>query len=285
MRFFGGRVSLLPIHEIFYQSGNEEKFFYIVDILSRQGEFRLNSRVTLLNEPIFDDNNVLIGGKIGRKSNKILPTLIDGYLSKIPTLIYPYVFYIIDIEEQVILAEFNHEAFHNELSLFDYLTKFFNRELWKVGLEVKINPLTSKGVFWDLISEAEKIYTIHFTLNSPNMLGVIYNNLRDMLKHEKEESNANRLDFIRTNEAGELKVPNNQFNEQAVGWAEDGAGEWKLKIASEKTGYKKKTIRSTEQLSVFEVDIENEVIEDKKKVIIIKKCLNLGKHSIKRGRR
>mgnify|MGYP000279796250 FL=1 len=250
---------MLPIHEVFYIKGNEEKIDLVLKILSTKGEFKVRRKVTVFNEPIFDENNVLIGGKFGRKSNRKIPTLKDGNLANVPAVLYPFIFYIIDREEQIILLQYNSDAFQKELAVFDYLTSILNKELWKEGLEVKISPLTSKGYFWELVTEDAKIFSVRFILNSPNMLGSVYNNLKDILSYEKQESNANRIEFARTNDAGELKVKKTQFNNEAVGWIEDGAGEWELVVKSSKTGNKKRKIKNTKQLAVFEADVDTEV--------------------------
>lgn len=281
LKLYGGRFSLLPIQEVFYKVGNENKFEFVLKILSEKGKFKVKRGITILNEPIFDDNNAIIGGKLGKESNRKIPTLKDGNLAKIPTTLYPFVLYIIDREEQVILFEYNSDAFPNELSVFNYLSSILNRELWREGLEAKINPLSSKGFFWELVNEADKIYSVHFALNAPNMLGIAYDNLKDILMNEKQESNANKLEFIKTNDAGELKIKDTRFHNEAVGWIEDGAGEWALTLQSKMTGNRKKRIKNTEQLTTFEIELQEVIDDDMKKIMKIKENVNLGKHKIK----
>ena len=279
MKFYGGRISLLPTHDMLYQIGNEHKFSYVIDILSKPSKFKIRKGASIVIEPIFD-NDILLGGKIGRESNKKIPILQDGVLVKVPTQTYPYVFFFINREEQLILVEHNTTAFPDELTVFKHIIKHINRDIWRYGLEVDIKPLTTKGAFWNLVDNANKIYSINFILKAPNFLGKIYSNLKDVLNHEKEESNANQIEYKRSNEAGELKILPTAFNEQAVGWAEDGGGDWVLEIKSSQTSNRKQTYKSQEHLAFFEVDLELTSADTESLKQIYNK-IDIGNHRIK----
>lgn len=277
MKFYGGRISLLPIQEIFYEKGNEHKFMFITDILSKSVEFKIRKDCNMIIEPILDNNSVLVGGKIGRQSMRNLPVRKDGLLIKELTTTYPHVIFLIDNIEQLILIEHNTSAFPEELVIFKHLIKYMNKNLWDKGLEVDIKPLTSKGKFWNLINSATKVYQTRFILKSPNFLGKTYNNLKEILEQEKTESNANQVEYVRSNDSGELKVPQNTFNEQAVGWTEDGGGEWIIQMKSSQTANKKKIFRNKEHISYFEVDYEIE--ENSFETLYeLRKKLNIGSY-------
>ncbi|MFM1655787.1 hypothetical protein ACI7RC_27360 [Brevibacillus sp. B_LB10_24] len=280
MIFYGGRFSLLPINDLFYVQGNEKKISYVIKILSSQIEYRRKKYTNIIIEPLIDSNGRLVGGKIARESNAKLPMRNEGSLERVPTKLYPHVIFIIDEKEQLIFIEKNSQVFPDPFTVFKHLTRILNSELYKQGIEVDIKPLTHKGGFWSLLGELDYIYSINFKLKAPNFLGQSYKELKVILEKEKNDVNANEIEFGVSNESGSLRVSNNERYGSAVGWAEDGGGEWIVKGKSKGKGRRKKTYSNHQQLSIFEVEMEYETITVET-VKTIKRLINIGSHRIK----
>ncbi len=279
MNFYAGRFSLLPINKnLFYQDGSEKKFSLLLEVFSERIEFKIRKDMNFIIEPILDHDGALIGGKIGRESVRKLP--LSRELQKTPTKIYPYIIFIVLEEEQVFLFERNHSVFSEELVVFKYLRKYLNKVLFLKGLEVDIKPLTTKGRFWKLVEEMDRVYSVSFIFKAPNFLGDSYEALKDILNKEKADSNANQVAYSITNDAGELNVSDNSRYKSAVGWIEDGAGDWELKGRQKGKGKRKKTYRNTEQLTVFEVETDfdtltTEVLKE------LKNKVSIGPHKVR----
>lgn len=283
MNFYAGRISLLQIqNSLFYNHRNERKLEYIIAILSRKIEFNVRKGVNIIIQPVLDEDGTLLGGKIARRSKMKLPLLHDGTLEKISTEIYPYIFFIFDENEQVILFEKNCNVFSNELVVFKYLINYLNRELFYHGLEIDIKPLTVKGIFWNLLESLEKVYSINFSLKAPNFLGKSYKDLSGILRKEKEMSNANQVEYGISNANGELMITDKGNYEAAIGWIEDGAGEWKIKAKPSGKGKRRRTYKNSEQLTLIDIEVELHN-DDIKNIKHIRRRIDLGKHKINKG--
>lgn len=193
----------------------------------------------------------------------------------------PYVLYIFDIEEQVLFIERNTQVFSDEIAPFKHIKHYLNCELQEHGLEVDVKPLTSKGAFWDLVNELDKIYSVTFTLNAPNFLGESYDDLKMILDKESGLTNANQIEYSVRNESGYLHIPKNKRFQSTIGWVEDGGGEWKIKAKSHgKKKGRKKTYKNSQHITTFDVDADSQS-PSPETLEIIKKSLNLDTHKIK----
>lgn len=258
MIFYGGRVTLLPVQSLFY---NDEinKFKVLTDILSTRIEFSAKKNVIIIVEPVLNEYGQLIGGKIGRESVRSLP--LSKKLDKVTTVTYPYILFLVFPDEQIFLFQRNRDVFSDDTVVFKYLTGYLNKKLISRGLELDIKPLTTKGVFWQLVSELDKVYSVNIKLKVPNFLGKSYKDLKEVLDMEKKEANANEVEYGLKNDAGQLKLTNKQKYVSAVSWVEQGAGEWK--ISGKAKGERRKSYKNTENLATFDVDIKIESITSK----------------------
>jgi len=281
MRFYGGRVSLLPLDLFFYfNEEKNKKFDHIVKLLNKNVEVEIRKDTKLIIEPILDDNGILLGGKIARESHADLPLRPDGNLEKVRTKLYPYVLFILDASQQVIFVEKNSQVFQDPIIVFNHLTKYFNSELNRIGIEVHIIPLTHKGKFWNLLDDSAQVYNVNFILKAPNFIGQSHRDFKEILEREKEDVNANQVEFGVSNESGQLRIKKSKRYDAAVGWVEDGGGEWIVK-AKKKNQKRKKTFKSSDNLSIFEVELD-EIKELTSKIIrTIKEKIFLGAHKIK----
>lgn len=288
MRFVGGRVSLIPIkNNIFYSEGSEKRFSYIVTLLSERREFKARKDINLILDPILDSTGKLVGGKIGREAITKLPIKRGGTLSRVPTQICPYIWFLIYPSEQIILFERKQDVFSKELVLFDYLTRYFNRELYAKGLEVTIRPLSVKGEFWKLLGNVEKLFSVRFYLKAPNLLGETYDDLRDILNKEKNDNNATEVEVGISNTAGELMIRDQNKYSRMVGWVEDGGGDWKVTAKAKGQKGRPHIFRNSDQLTIFDLDIDQGLVdmEGNDALAFIKEVssrLNIDSHRIKK---
>lgn len=276
MRFYGGRFSLLRVDKnLFYCNGNEKKFSFITKSLSKRVVYKVRKDTTIIIEPILDGEGRLLRGKIGREAKRELP--LSKELTRTSTKIYPHVLFIIIEEEQVILVERNTQVFVDELVVFKYLLKYLNRELIVQGLEVDLKPLTSKGGFWQLLKDMDKVFSVHFIFKAPNFLGDSYEDLRDILNKEKCDSNANQVEYVISNDAGQLHLEDTVRYKSAVGWIEDGAGEWRIKAKQKGKGKAKKVFKNSQQISTFEIEGKPETITSET-ISELRQKVDIGRH-------
>lgn len=111
------------------------------------------------------------------------------------------------------------------------------------GYELILNSVSTKASFWEIIrTRTGRIQKLTFDLAAPNFLG-LDDEISDSMKKLKSHYNATKATIAIENPEGSLLVPKeDQFVQQAVNYATEGAGDIKLKVQDEGTINAKRNI-------------------------------------------
>jgi len=250
VQFYAGRFSLLPAKQsIFYELGSEQKFDTILHLLYQGAEF-VSRGMSIIIEPLIGEDGNWMGGKIGKKAERILPIKRDGHMVKSPETLYPHVLFTLIPEEQLILIQRDRAVFSSDLLVFALFEAFFEEKLLDKGLEVAILPLTTRGKFWSDVENAEKLYGVKFHLEMPNFLGDSEKGLKEALENIKGRTNSNILDIGVSNKNGDLSITKDESTQAMVNWAEKGAGKWELTLKFP-NWIKPKRIKSSDKMTTL----------------------------------
>lgn len=160
---------------------------------------------------------------------------------------------VINIDQQYIAAECNSEFTPSNVSkslkeIFDsHLVLTYNHTCF-------IKPFTQKDAFWDIVNNAEKIYSIKLSLISPNILDA-EKNTRAVLDELQSSFNQQELIVSLKNSRGELKIDRNRNRIQGpISYIEEGEGTWETKTTS-----KGDTTATTRKSGEYQHRVEAEV--------------------------
>ncbi|OIQ10502.1 hypothetical protein [Neomoorella thermoacetica] len=280
MFFYAGRISLIPSDSLYYVEGKENKLELVEKALMQSFIYPEKYGVNIIHEPIIHPDYGLIGGYIGRQTITKIPKYESNKFKKFEDVVYPYVHYFYLKHEQVIVVERNTSVFKKEEKVFEYLSNYLNNNiLYPEGLVVYIKPLTEKGEFWKSLKELGEVHEIHLRFIMPNFLGQAYSNIRELLLSIKSQTRADEVEQSFYSAVGKASIPKDDKFESAIGWIEDGGGEWRL-VRKSMGGKTRKVISNRQKLTLIEqkeLVLDNLTTDDLVKII---KKLNLGLHSI-----
>jgi len=179
-----------------------------------------------------------------------------------PDISSPWVTFLIDRIEQVIIIEKNSSVFTNYESLFNSIEDHLNNLLAEYDLAVSIAPITLPHDFWKSIAEYDSIYTANFELFMPNLFGNTNESAERILSEAREKYNANKLTEQIDNDDGALKLSQNDYEINTwLDWIGKGGGKWFIKC---KKGASKRytKIKSTKEASTFSTSTDIELNYD-----------------------
>jgi len=229
MRFFGGRVSVLPIEQhLFLEPDREARTQHLEAALSRSFEYEGKRKARIAYEPILDARGKLLGGIIGKPAKSRLPTREDGHFLKRQAELWPHVYCIYIGSQNLLMIQRDLNVFRKPLILLENLANYLSSQLFNVGLTVHIAPLTMRGRFWEVQEQLESIQEVNLRFVAPNFLGEFHKETKEMLAGIVAETNADEVGHSLYSSAGKLHVPDTEGYKSAIEWIESGGGEWSI---------------------------------------------------------
>ncbi|ALF59643.1 hypothetical protein [Psychrobacter urativorans] len=143
--------------------------------------------------------------------------------------------------------------------------------------KVFVEPVPSKGKFWEIVDNSAKIYRLELMMISPNIMETD-KTARAALENMKNLFNQEKTIIKMENSAGELIIPYEPIDGY-VNYIEEGEGKWELVTDDHKTK-KKKKYNSDGTPEILEVDTEE--LEKNNLEIMDTKQLELYELSISR---
>lgn len=175
---------------------------------------------------------------------------------------------IVDVKNQFIFARKN-SKFGDLSHICNSIQKGINNiVIPEYNHKVFVEPLPSKGKFWEVVENSEKIYKVELVMISPNIMET-NKTARDALSDMKNLFNQDKTRMIMENSEGKLIVPYEPIDDY-VDYIEEGEGRWELVIADNKTKKKEKyTSNGTPEvldIDVEDIDRENEKLMDNRQI-------------------
>jgi hypothetical protein len=232
MNFLASRVFLIPIDQHLWASEGKTR-----DITAFEQAFpqRVESfsvhRSSFVLDPIFDPaSGALLGGKLGKQSQRRMPVLVRGHLDRERFNLHPYVAFLWLRESQLLVFQKNTSVFSNPLQPFNALTFYLNNRLFNEGLEISVNPITQENFFWETIDRSDRVYEVAFSLPAPNFFGTSQRETKAILDAIVADTNATVVHAAVSNDQGRIAVKRDGRAQHAVELTEKGGGSWSVKV-------------------------------------------------------
>lgn len=207
---------------------------------------------TILNETeyavrITKEDNGIYYGKISKRSHTEKHELTPLDIVEQELEDWPFAEFICEpAENQIIVIRMAAKIFTSYNKIKEILTDIFTKEMQGIGYDVRVEPLVSKGTFWNLIKSNDQIYCVSLRLLSPNLFGA-NSSATELLKEVNEICNNTDIEITVSNDDGDLKVKEENF-ESYVKYAEQGGGAWVAQVGDER-GIR--TVRSGQNVKDF----------------------------------
>jgi len=152
----------------------------------------------------------------------------DNDIETVEDTEYPFVYVIIDFNKQIILIQKKAAVFQNISTAQNILQALINKTVDFGQYIFTVDEISYRAMFWKLVAQSSKIYSMQLNLRAPNLFGNRYE-ANEFLKEEQEISNAAEVNIELKNEQGNLLI-----REERVGTYIDyiaaGGGSYRLKF-------------------------------------------------------
>ncbi|MFU2209755.1 hypothetical protein [Solidesulfovibrio sp. C21] len=227
-----------------------------------------NYRLTDTREYAVRINSVLDGmyyGKLSKKNiaekHELTPTDIQDDSQDD----WPYLNFVADTTpgNQLFVVEKKAKIFQSIEGLKNILRQIAKKTMMYTGFTVNFEPIVKKLVFWNIIKDSDSIYSLKFSLESPNMLGASAT-AREGLKELQTIFNNSTATVQLENPDGQLIVPETRV-ETYREYVDQGGGSWELGVGQ---NGEKKTYRSIENaIQLKEKIIKEDIVNILAKVV------------------
>jgi hypothetical protein len=143
---------------------------------------------------------------------------------------FPYVFVLIDRVRQIVLVQNKSSVFSSVNNTRDCISAIFEAKLDLRGFIFKMEEIADEKSFWNYIDSAKGVFSITFTLNSPNLFnGRI--ELDELLKEVRSDYNNTETTIGFSSSEPKVQVSkSNKFIADAVKYTSGGGGHWSTRL-------------------------------------------------------
>lgn len=205
------------------------------------------------SEESIDDESFYVG-KIAKLKKAQLGVETAEDIVELEADDWKAVILIVDTKNQFIFArknstfgDVNHICNSIQMGINNTVIPEYNHKVF-------VEPVPSKGKFWEVVDSSDKIYKIELVMISPNIMET-NKTARDALESMKNLFNQERTIIKMENSAGELVIPREPVDGY-VDYIEEGEGRWELVIDDNKTK-KKKKYSSDGTPEILDIDVED----------------------------
>lgn len=222
------QVSLTDITTDITREDIEKKFLEIFN--NEKIKHNTNSKDYILY-PIDSYENKLFICKLSKETKITLHREGDKDIDTDEESDYPYVYIIINTENQIILIQKNTSVFEDTLSAKNRLTEILQKFVREYNYTINIDSIADKEQFWTAVSKAKKLYSLNLRLSAPNLFGARVK-ANEFMKEQKEEYNLSLLEVKMNNLEGNLCLSKENLDD-FVEYATEGGGGYNLSYEDE----------------------------------------------------
>ncbi|CEP83960.1 hypothetical protein [Paraclostridium sordellii] len=168
---------------------------------------------------------------------------------------YPFVYIIIDLENQIILIQEDSSVFKQKedsrKKLYGYL-KNANDSMYTLS----IDEITTTSDFWEIV-ENEKVYKLNLNIKSPNFFGG-NTEAEELAKDIHETTNATETNIQIINNDGDLKLEKKSLT-SFIKYIASGGGRWTLHTKNGRVKSGSKVVKNVHINNIE--DLSNEDLE------------------------
>ncbi len=244
MQFIGIRYFLVPSSgELFDKnlSPKNPSGLFLKPILERRiiELYKRKYTIRIISDDV--DSRYLIGYFLKSIDTHVI-TLDGDEIDEDDILNWEKLILILDQENQIIAIEHKSNIAHHE-NIKHAISKLTEDYVSRFELELKLEFLIDKAMFWNILDGSDGVFQIGFQLNAPNLFGA-RKKANEFLGELKEKHNMTKVGIDLQNKNGNLKY-NSEELESYVEYSDAGGGNWTLSVL--KNG-KKKEYKSSNNL-------------------------------------
>ncbi|WP_047984585.1 hypothetical protein [Ornithinibacillus californiensis] len=260
MIFFAFRYFVVP-HEdqiTMQQLRIENKNKLVIDFFKKIKEqkytFSANNRKYIIYYSRKINKNIHLY-KLARETLRTLHQDGDTDVQTSEELDYPYIYFIVDYQKQIILFQKKTTVFKKVSTVKNRIEELINEKINSFDYGIFLEEITDENAFWKYINQSSEIYELKLKLNSPNLFGG-YIDAEMLLKKLNALFNNTSTDIKFKNEKGRLKVVKNNI-EGFIKYITGGGGEWELNSV-----YKGKHQRISSKKNIKTIDLPDDINEN-----------------------
>lgn len=204
------------------------------------------------SEERIDDDSFYVGKIAKLKKAQLGVETLEDIVDK-ETDDWKAVILIVDTKNQFIFARKN-SKFGDVAHICNSIQMGINEiVIPEYNHKVFVEPVPTKGRFWEIVNNSDSIYRIELVMISPNIMET-NKTARDALENMKNLFNQEKTIIKMENSSGELVIPHEPIDEY-VDYIEEGEGKWELLVDDNKTK-KKKKYNSDGVPEILDIDVE-----------------------------
>lgn len=238
------RYFIVPIEEhLFSQPATtQQKIEWFKDALLVNQEPRLKDGSEFAIRILETDRDIVYG-KVSKRKLHRLHSKTPEDIKDITVDDWPYLGFVCDLTvNQSVVIQYDSAFIYKVNALKSVLEEIVNPKMFPNGYAVSFEPIVDRTTFWNILENAEGVYSITFNLKSPNLFGA-ESSANEALKNLQGIFNNNRLTVKLDNDAGKLNTPKKTIGSYQE-YADKGGGDWNMTI---KKKNRKRTYKSTER--------------------------------------
>lgn len=266
------RYFIVPMEEhLFLIKGNDKEklaWFKEAFLLNHECKIRNQEYAIRIIPPDEKQNRDLVFGKLSRKRIHAIHAKTVDDIKDVPTEDWPYLEFLCDcsVNKQLIVVEYNSAVIYTISSMKSILEELVSHALFQKGYSVRVEPIIEDTSFWNIIENAERVFSLSFILNSPNLFGAAMK-ANEALREVQGLYNNTCIKIGIENEKGLLKVPKDRI-ESYREYADQGGGEWTVITQSKERGKRKRKQSSAQRaLKITTEKASNQSFYDRLKSI------------------
>lgn len=249
------RVFLVPIedHLFLEPADHDQRFEWLRENFFTNQEL-ITATGTTYGIRISGSEDKLVWGKLSKKSTALLHRITPDDIEEISESDWPYVAFMADMRKgiQKMVVQY-WSAFTPRIdTLVHQLTEIASKQMFRHGYSVIFDTLNDPSSFWQIVDRSHAIYSVKFSLTSPNIFGAS-SNANESLKMLQQQFHINRLEFKLTNDNGDLNVDRKRLDDYRE-YADRGGGEWEITSLQDD---KKKKTNSSQRARKPVIETEN----------------------------
>jgi len=257
MIFFAFRYFVVPqedqitMQQLLIENKNKLVIDFFEKIKEQKYIFTANNRKHIIYYSSKISENIHLY-KLARETLRTLHQDGETDVQTLEELDYPYIYFIIDYQKQIILFQKKTTLFKKVNTVKNIIEELITDKINSFDYGIFLEEITDEYVFWNYIYESSKIYELKLKLNSPNLFGGFLD-AEKLLKKINVLFNNTSTDIKFKNEKGRLKVDKENID-GFIKYITGGGGEWELNII-----YKGKQQKISSKENIKTIDLPADI--------------------------
>lgn len=166
--------------------------------------------------------------QIARQDTVQEPKIGEHGVTNQEDIIYPYSYFILDINRQILLVQEKISAFREVAAIVSRASDFLEKTLIRQKVTAAIEAISDAEDVWEEIEQAREVYSLTVDIVPPNFFGARFRSNVD-IREAYEETNFTKFKLLLSNKFGALRIPREEFQDLFQTIA-SGAGEFVIKL-------------------------------------------------------